>query len=271
MGQHPTHPRRPRDALRRPQPRTAQPRDETLFRDDDSIDRAVVLKTQPTWFKSIFLCCAATFAIVLFVRPALWLMSAIIGSSRGSQAFAMSLGAGAATGIGACFVLCTGSLNRTLLASTMSFSAGVMVYVSLVEVIAVADEYFRKGHEPPVAYALATLSFFAGVVIMAAVDAVVHRMFDAISGEHGSAHHGHSHGAGGGAEDGCDPESPPLCGSEASEFFDDEGGASIRALAHVQERQRLMMMSAVVCTASKRARVAPPNAGVAPPMRACAI
>ena len=157
----------------------------------------------------------------------------------------MSLGAGAATGIGASFVLCTTSLNRSLLASTMSFSAGVMVYVSLVEVVQVSDEYFRKGYSPPVAYAWATLSLFAGVALMAVVDAIVHRMFYLVSGEQ----HVHSHGGGGGSDGGGDAESPPLCGARDDAEFDDEGGASIRALAHVKERQRLLMMSAVVCTA----------------------
>ena len=162
----------------------------------------------------------------------------------------MSLGAGLATGIGATFVLCTGSLNRRLLACTMSFSAGVMVYVSLVEVISVSNEYFGKGYPPAEAYAYATLSFFAGVIIMAVVDTIVHRMFDAISGEHshanGEAHSSNGSGAHvlvGGAEG--DEES--LCGD--AEMFEDEGGASIRALAHVRERKSLLMMSAVVCTA----------------------
>ena len=188
-------------------------------------------------------------------------MSALAGGSRRAQAFAMSLGAGLATGIGATFVLCTGSLNRRLLACTMSFSAGVMVYVSFVEVISVSNEYFGKGYPPAVAYAFATLSFFAGVLIMAVVDAIVHRMFDAISGEHSHAS-GEAHGSGGsgsaqhahvlvgGAEGGAEGDEESLCGvRDDAELFEDEGGSSIRALAHVRERKRLLMMSAVVCTA----------------------
>ena len=60
--------------------------------------------------------------------------TATIGANHRLQAFGMSLAAGCATGIGASFVLCTSSLDRKLLAYTMSFSAGVMIYVSLVEV-----------------------------------------------------------------------------------------------------------------------------------------
>lgn len=203
--------------------------------------------------------CGGVFFTVLLLSR---LMSAIAGNSRGAQAFAMSLGAGMATGIGACFVLCTTSLNRSLLAMTMSFSAGVMVYVSLVEVVAVSDEYFRKGQPASVAYACATASFFGGVLVMAFVDAIVHRMFDAVSGATHSHDHRHQHSLGSNSECG-DSESPPLCGGAApedGEAWDDEGGASIRALAHVKERKRLLMMSTVISTAIVlRTRTLPPD------------
>ena len=99
--------------------------------------------------------------------------------SHAHQAFAMSLGAGLSTGIGALFVCASTSLNRPLLAATMAFSAGVMTYVSLVEVISVAEEYLAEAFPPTTAYALATLAFFAGVVAMAVLDAAVYRIFDA--------------------------------------------------------------------------------------------
>jgi len=153
----------------------------------------------------------------------------------------MSLAAGCATGIGASFVLCTSSLDRKLLAYTMSFSAGVMIYVSLVEVISVSNEYFARGQPAATAYALATLSFFAGVLLMSVVDAIVHRMFDAISGESHSHHALETHAP---ASSSGDEESNLNAG--ATDEFDDEGGASIRALAHVTEKKRLLMMSAVV-------------------------
>lgn len=214
------------------------------------------------------------FGLILLAMTAL----AFGSRSHGAQAFAMSLGAGAATGIGACFVLCTSSLNRTMLACTMSFSAGVMIYVSFVEVVQVSNEYFVRGRAVSEAYALATLALFAGVVLMAVVDTIVHKMFDAIAGDT----HGH-HGILGSEtyEDDDDPESgvapairasppktldgahpesqaqgdgpwTPTTRSPASggcDSFDDEGSASIRALAHVRERRRLLMMSAVVSTA----------------------
>ena len=80
------------------------------------------------------------------------LMSVLAGGSHRQAAFAMSLGAGMATGVGASFVLCTSTLDRRLLACTMAFSAGVMIYVSLVEVVGVSTEYFEKALKPPLAY-----------------------------------------------------------------------------------------------------------------------
>lgn len=91
-----------------------------------------------------------------------WAMATFASGSHARAAFAMSFGAGMATGVGAALVLCTRSLNRTLLACTLSFSAGVMVYVSLVEVVGVSQEYWAKSQPPQRAYAYATASFFTG-------------------------------------------------------------------------------------------------------------
>jgi len=108
--------------------------------------------------------------------------------SHGQAAFAMTFGAGLSTGIGALLVCFTTSLNRSLLVGTMAFSSGVMIYVSLVEVIAVSHEHFRKGYSENLSYAFATLSFFAGAAIMALVDAIVHTIFNAVTtSSHGSS------------------------------------------------------------------------------------
>ena len=89
--------------------------------------------------------------------------SALATGSHRHAAFAMSLGAGAATGIGACFVLCTTSLDRRLLACTMAFSAGVMMYVSFAEILVKSQMAFQDASVGPSdAYALATLCFFGG-------------------------------------------------------------------------------------------------------------
>lgn len=96
------------------------------------------------------------------------------------QAFGMTMAAGSSTGIGALLVCCVTKMNHKVLAMTMAFSAGVMIYVSLVEVIQVSFEKFHKEHSAEYAYLLATVSFFAGGVLMAVTDDIVHMMFDVI-------------------------------------------------------------------------------------------
>lgn len=182
--------------------------------------------------------------------------------TQGQMAFAMSLGAGMSTGIGACFVLFTTGLNPTLLASTMGFSSGVMIYVSLVEVVAVASEHFQKSCSPELSYAFATMSFFVGALIMALVDKFVHYIFDLIAG----ADSGESATAASATTRDGDEDSKMLCSSsskeevkltssskeelsEICEMHTDESASSIMAVAQIKERKRLLMMAAVVSAA----------------------
>lgn len=91
---------------------------------------------------------------------------------------------------------------------------------------------------------------------MAFVDRLVHAVFDRIAG-----HSAHSHGGSGGIElpggqvrSGSPPANEhtrclPLDKEYDAEAVEDESGASIRALAHVQERTRLLMMASVVSAA----------------------
>lgn len=144
-------------------------------------------------------------------------------------AYGMSLAAGMSTGIGALLVCFTTSLNRTLLACTMSFSAGVMIYVSLVEVVAVANEHFDKSMPSSTAYMYANLSFFAGVLLMALVNRLVHTIFvaSARSGERAAVYFG----------TGSRPASP------------EHDAAAIHAVAQIEDKQRLLAMAAVVSAA----------------------
>ena len=169
----------------------------------------------------------------------------MLGGGHREAAFAMSLGAGMSTGIGAAFVLVTTSLDRRLLAATLSFSAGVMLYVSLVEVIGVADEYFAKGDgvRADVAYFHATLSFFAGVAIMAVVDKLVHLVFDAVAGGGGGGHghggdrkgaHAPVGGGGGGGVGGGSEDGLSLADAEAGQFLEEEDAAAILRVAGIR-------------------------------------
>ena len=93
-------------------------------------------------------------------------------------AFALVMGAGMATAIGAAVVIVLppklllsqshhSVLNRYVLASSLGMSAGVMIYVSMIEIFQKARTAFiDSGYEENIAYVYATLSFFAGVMIM---------------------------------------------------------------------------------------------------------
>ena len=208
----------------------------------------------------------ACFGIAGSIALAKTMSSLVMAGSHRQAAFVMSFGAGMATGIGALLVLCTRSLDRSLLAATMSFSAGVMLYVSLVEVVAVANEHFASAAPASWAYAYATASFFLGVIVMALVDRCVHLVFDSVIG-HGS----HRLDAacsmvskrGDHSSRNCeesvrciatttsaDEHSYEACdASYDGEGLEDESGLSIRTVAAVEERSRLLMMAAVVSTA----------------------
>uniref|UniRef100_A0A7S1FTD3 Zinc transporter n=2 Tax=Corethron hystrix TaxID=216773 RepID=A0A7S1FTD3_9STRA len=103
-------------------------------------------------------------------------------------AFCLVLGAGAATGIGASVVFFPRLVVLTsnlVLAGALGVSAGVMIYVSFVEIfmkssMAFADAGYSEDH----AFCLATATFFAGTLLMMILDYGVHRM----SGEIGSKH-----------------------------------------------------------------------------------
>lgn len=178
--------------------------------------------------------------LLLLVLLAGSIRMASYANSHFLQAFGISLGAGLSTGLGAALIFLTSSLNRSLLAGTLAFSAGVMVYVSLVEVIGVSTEYFRKGFSEPLSFALATGSFFGGVAIMAVVDRIVHAVFTAVSSGHRTSDLSHlgDDPAGGNGEAGA-------TGCSDSE----EEGAAIETVGRITERRRLLAMSAVVSAA----------------------
>ena len=85
-------------------------------------------------------------------------------------AFALVAGAGAATGLGAAVVFVPALVrlaSRKTLASSLGLSAGVMTYVSFVEILAKSLIAFENaGHDADDAYIYASLCFFAGVIFM---------------------------------------------------------------------------------------------------------
>ena len=84
-------------------------------------------------------------------------------------AFALVLAAGAATAIGASVVFVPSLVklaSRRVLAGSLAFAAGVMTYLSFVEIFDDSKTSFASDHTDSLAFLYSTLSFFAGVLIM---------------------------------------------------------------------------------------------------------
>eukprot|EP00584_Thalassiosira_punctigera_P020339 CAMPEP_0172553618 /NCGR_PEP_ID=MMETSP1067-20121228/51310_1 /TAXON_ID=265564 ORGANISM="Thalassiosira punctigera, Strain Tpunct2005C2" /NCGR_SAMPLE_ID=MMETSP1067 /ASSEMBLY_ACC=CAM_ASM_000444 /LENGTH=384 /DNA_ID=CAMNT_0013341833 /DNA_START=120 /DNA_END=1274 /DNA_ORIENTATION=+ len=114
-----------------------------------------------------------------------------MSTAEGNVGVALGLvcGAGAATALGASVVFFPSLVklaSRRVLAGSLGLSAGVMTYVSFVEIFVKSVEGFADaGIEPDLGYIYATLSFFGGVIMMLIVDVLVRFL----SGEHHHHHH----------------------------------------------------------------------------------
>ncbi len=88
-------------------------------------------------------------------------------------ALGLTLVAGMSTGIGALLAFFTKSTNKKMLAGALGLSAGVMLYVSFVDLLPlsfkdIAAVYPRKSGEIYV-----TLAFFIGIFLIAAIDFLI--------------------------------------------------------------------------------------------------
>jgi len=87
-------------------------------------------------------------------------------------AFILPLVAGLFTGIGGLIVLFTRRADKNFLAVCISFSAGVMIYISFVEIFHHAYESLEYVFGE-MGFAWATLAFFGGIVLSSIIDKIV--------------------------------------------------------------------------------------------------
>lgn len=85
-------------------------------------------------------------------------------------AFLLTLFAGLSTGIGSLLVFCTKTSNTKFLSFSLGFSAGVMIYVSLVDIFAVAQESLVAELGSKMGSWLTVTSFFAGMILIMFID-----------------------------------------------------------------------------------------------------
>ncbi|MBQ7572858.1 MAG: zinc transporter ZupT [Clostridia bacterium] len=88
-------------------------------------------------------------------------------------AFFVTLLAGIATGLGSVMALFTKQTNTRFLAGSLGFSAGVMIYVSMIEIFQKANVFLASEHGDNLGYIMATASFFAGVIFIGLIDYLV--------------------------------------------------------------------------------------------------
>ena len=109
-------------------------------------------------------------------------------------AFFLTLLAGLSTGIGSAMALLSRKFSPVFLASSLGFSAGVMIYVSLVEILSQARTSLMGIYGIKPGSWIAIVAFFAGIGLIALIDKVVpsyenpHEMKNIA---HPKASHGH--------------------------------------------------------------------------------
>lgn len=88
-------------------------------------------------------------------------------------AFSLTLVAGLSTVIGSVIALLKRTPSPRFLATSLGFSAGVMIYVSFVELLPAATDHMQAALGERRGAAWVTLAFFAGMLLIAAIDQLV--------------------------------------------------------------------------------------------------
>ncbi len=88
-------------------------------------------------------------------------------------AFALTLFAGLSTGIGGAMAFFAKHTNTKFLSVALGFSAGVMIYVSFVDVLPIAQESLSEMLGERLGMTIAVLSFFAGIILIGVIDKLI--------------------------------------------------------------------------------------------------
>ncbi len=88
-------------------------------------------------------------------------------------AFGLTLFAGLSTVIGSFMAFLSKSFNPNFLSGSLGFSAGVMIYVSFVEIFAKADASLSAVHGEALGHWFTVVAFFGGIALIALIDWMV--------------------------------------------------------------------------------------------------
>ncbi|QOR34213.1 zinc transporter ZupT [Clostridium sp. 'deep sea'] len=88
-------------------------------------------------------------------------------------AFGLTLFAGLSTGIGSALAFFTKKTNKEFLSGALGFSAGVMIYVSFVEIFVKSKDALQLALGDFKGYMFTTIAFFGGMAVIALIDRLV--------------------------------------------------------------------------------------------------
>lgn len=88
-------------------------------------------------------------------------------------ALGLTVFAGLSTGIGSALAFFAKTTNTRFLTASLGFSAGVMIYVSMIEIFVKAKTSLAEVAGPTAGYLLATVAFFSGILLIAVIDKLV--------------------------------------------------------------------------------------------------
>jgi zinc transporter, ZIP family len=88
-------------------------------------------------------------------------------------AFGLTVFAGLATGVGSVMAFLSKKFNPKFLAGSLGFSAGVMIYVSLVEIFVKAKDSLTASYGEKQGYIFTVIAFFAGIAVIAVIDKLI--------------------------------------------------------------------------------------------------
>ncbi len=88
-------------------------------------------------------------------------------------AFALTLFAGLSTGVGSAIAFFAKKTNTKFLSVSLGFSAGVMIYISFVEIFFKAREILSEEIGQQLGYLITIVAFFTGMILIAIIDKMV--------------------------------------------------------------------------------------------------
>ncbi|MGI6505064.1 MAG: zinc transporter ZupT [Clostridia bacterium] len=88
-------------------------------------------------------------------------------------AFGLTLIAGLSTGIGSLIAFFAKKTNTKFLSTSLGFSAGVMIYVSMVEIFSNASDVLTEVHGEKIGVLYTIIAFFGGMLFIGLIDKLI--------------------------------------------------------------------------------------------------